>query len=100
MTFNRRKIKNLVEIGEANLYQINLPKILRVITYHHNSLVSDALNIEPNIIQSQGYALYAIIRMFIEVLQELFNVDIPALEQRTVVYVHHYRIKVIIFLLL
>jgi len=69
-------------------------------TYHDHSLVSDPLDVEAHIVQSEGYALDHVVWVLIEVLQELLDIDVPTLEERAVVDVDHDRVKVVVFLLL
>jgi len=69
-------------------------------TYHDDPLISYALDVEPDIVQRERHALDDIIRVLIEVFEELFDVLVPALEQVAVVDVHHHRFKILILLLL
>ena len=53
---------------------------LLMITYSHDSLVSNPLNIQSDIVKSKRHAFNDIIWVFIEVFQELFDVLVPTLK--------------------
>lgn len=56
---------------------------------YNNSLVSNTLDIESNIVKSQGHTSDEIIRVLIEIFQKLLDVIIAALKQGTVVNIDH-----------
>lgn len=63
-------------------------------------MISYALDIEPDVVQCERHALDDIVRVLIEVFEELFDVLVPALEQVAVVDVHHHRFEILILFLL
>lgn len=63
-------------------------------------MVSDALHIESDVIQCKRDALDHVVGVLVQVLKELLDVDISALEQVSIVDVHHDGIKIVVFFLL
>ena len=69
-------------------------------TYHDEPLIGNALNVEPDIVQRERHALNDIIRVLIEVLEELLDVLVPTLEKIAVVDVNDHGFEIFILFLL
>ena len=69
-------------------------------TYDDCSLVSDALHVDAYVVEGEGHAINHVIRVLVEVLQELLDIEVAALKQLPVVDVHDHGLEVLIFFLL
>ena len=83
MTFNHAHWKDLIEIIKSQ---------------NDNSLIIEPINIQPNIVKSQRYTFYHVIWVFINVLQELFDIRVTAAVKIRVVHIYNNIFKIVFFL--